>query len=88
MLKFQKDLTSSFDFLRPQENVTPDRFLARLKPPFLMGGLKNSPRTATHVSFGIKLTRGIDPMLEKCWLIVCGPGPVSDQFGSASRVCY
>ena len=24
MLKFQKDLTSSFEFLRPQENVTPN----------------------------------------------------------------
>ena len=40
MLKFQKDLTS-FEFLRPQENVTPDRVLARLKPPFPYGrGIK------------------------------------------------
>ena len=39
-------------FLRPQENVTPDRILARLKSPFPYGrgikrvddmGIKNSP---------------------------------------------
>ena len=41
MLKFQKKLTSSFEFLRPQENVTPDRILARLKSPFPYGrGIK------------------------------------------------
>ena len=41
MLKFQKDLTSSFELLRPQENVMPDRILARLKSPFPYGrGIK------------------------------------------------
>ena len=42
MLKFQKQIDQIvFEFLRPQENVTPDRILARLKFPFPYGrGIK------------------------------------------------
>ena len=40
MLKFQKQLTVLFEFLRPQENVTPDRILAVLKSPFFRAGDK------------------------------------------------
>ena len=37
MLKFQNKITSNFEFLRPQENMTPDKILARLKSPFPYG---------------------------------------------------
>ena len=44
MLKFKKKLPVLFEFLRPQENVTPDRILARLKSPFPYGrGIKTHP---------------------------------------------
>ena len=41
MLKLKKNWPVVFEFLRPPENVTPDRILARLKTPFPYGrGIK------------------------------------------------
>ena len=42
MLKLKKKIPVVFEFLRPQENVTPDRILARIKAPIPYGrGIKS-----------------------------------------------